>query len=141
VKLYQDDGLVAVHVRQAPGRYAPRHATDPAAPSASQERFIVNLLGRCERVGEALRTWADDALDERGVRAIRLIQGVLRLTREHPRERLVAVAEIATTNRIFRYRDIKRLAEHAASRAAPRQLTVTDEVIRSMDDYRLEDDR
>jgi transposase len=140
VKLYHDNVLVTVHVRQEPGCYAPRHRSDPAAPSASQERFMANLLGRCERVGDALKRWADEALEERGVRAIRLIQGVLRLTREHPRERLLQVAEIATTNRLFRYRDIKRLAEHAAERTTPRQLTVTHDAIRSMDAYRLEDD-
>lgn len=89
-------------------------------------------------MGPELYEWAAQALEERGVRAIRLIQGVLGLTRKHPRERLCSVAEQATTHRLFRYRDLKRLAELAAERASTRRtLIATHPSIRSMDQYRL----
>jgi hypothetical protein len=103
VKLYHDDALVAVHVRLAPGRFARRDPRDPAVASSSQLHFMEKLLGRCGRVGDALKAWAEEAFDVRGVRAIRMVQGVLVLTREHPRERLNEAAAIAIRDRTFRY--------------------------------------
>jgi hypothetical protein len=138
VKLYHDEALLAVYLRAPQGRFVPRHPLDPAAPSVQQERFLAKLLGRCEHVGPALKSWADAALEERGVRAIRLIQGALSLTRSHPRERVLHVAAIALSSRVFRYRDLRRLAEHAAAQTPSRSLTVADEAIRTLDHYRLE---
>lgn len=50
------------------------------------------------------RDWAETALEERGVRALRLIQGVINLTRLHPKERVLAATRIAITHRLFRYK-------------------------------------
>jgi len=63
---------------------------------------VDRLVGQCERVGPALKQWADAALAARGVRAIRLIQRVLGLTRRHARERvLAAVADVT----LFHHRE------------------------------------
>jgi hypothetical protein len=92
VRIFTDDTLVAVHARVRDGLYAPR--AGEAEASSRQQAFVDRLVGQCERVGPALTQWADAALAARGVRAIRLIQGVLALTRKHPRERvLTAIAE------------------------------------------------
>jgi hypothetical protein len=105
--------------------------------STRQQAFVEQLLGQCERVGPALRHWADAAIAARGVRAIRLLQGVLRLTRTHPRERLLAAVEIARTHQQFRYQTIRRLIE--ATPAAPHPPLITDDpAIRPMTQYTLE---
>lgn len=96
------------------------------------------LLGQCERVGPALRQWADAALAERGVRAIRLIQGVLHLTRRFPRERLLAAVRTAQARQQFRYQTIRRLVEAAPPPARPVHRS-DDPTIRSMTQYALED--
>jgi hypothetical protein len=67
------------------------------------------FASRCEREGSPLREWAESALEERGVRALRLIQGVLGLTHLHPRERVLAAAQTPTVHRLFRYKDLQRL--------------------------------
>jgi len=96
------------------------------------------LVGQCERVGPALKQWADAALAARGVRAIRLIQGVLSLTRKHPRERvLVAIAE-AYARQHFRYQTIRQLVERTPARPTP-TLRSADPAIRPMTQYTLED--
>ena len=76
------------------------------------------------------------ALAARGVRAIRLIQGVLALTRRHPRV-LAAVTE-AHVHQHFRYQTIRRLVERTP--VPPRPTLVTDDpAIRPMTQYTLED--
>src|SRR5206468_6172652 len=95
VRVFHADTLAAVHRTVSPGTYAPQH-TDREA-STRQQGFVNRLLGQCEQVGPALKQWADAALAARGVRAIRLIQGVLGLTRRHPRERVLAAVTEAHT--------------------------------------------
>lgn len=136
VRVFHADTLAAVHRTVTPGTYAPQHHERDA--STRQDAFVQRLLGQCERVGPALRHWADAALAERGVRAIRLIQGVLQLTRRVPRERLLAAVETAHTQQQFRYRTIRRLTEVAPRRPAP-VLVATDPAIRPMTHYAMED--
>ena len=138
VRVYHDDALVASHLRVAPGHYAPEPGQKLV--TSSQRAFTLKLLGRCERVGAPLRAWADKAYEVRGVRALRLIQGVLSLTRKHTRESVLWAADKALERKLFRYRDFKRLVERGDT-VLPAQLPLLSEHpdIRSMDSYRLED--
>ena len=136
VRVFQVDTLVAVHARVAAGGFAPR--AGEAEASTRQQAFVDRLVGQCERVGPALKQWADAALAARGVRAIRLIQGVLGLTRRHPRERILAAVAEAYAHQHFRYQTIRRLVERTP--APPRPTLVTDDpAIRPMTQYTLED--
>ena len=78
--------------------------TRTPALTTRQQACVAQLLGRCERVGPPLHQSAEAALAERGVRAIRLIQGVLDLTRKYPREAMLRAATTALTHRLFRYK-------------------------------------
>ena len=127
--------LAAVHRTVTPGTYAPR--VGEAEASTRQQAFVARLLGQCERVGPALRAWAEAAFAERGVRAIRLTQGVLSLTRRFPRERLLAAVQSAHAHQQFRYRTIRRLVEAAPPPSRPTLRTV-DPAIRPMTQYTLE---
>ncbi|MEO6877922.1 MAG: IS21 family transposase [Gemmatimonadaceae bacterium] len=135
VRVFHHDTLAAVHAVVSPGTYARR--AGEADASTRQQAFVDQLLGQCDRVGPALRAWADAAFAARGVRAIRLLQGVLRLTRTHPRERLLAAVEVALTHQQFRYQTIRRLTD--ATPAVPRPVLVADDpAIRPMTQYTLE---
>jgi hypothetical protein len=136
VRVFQVDTLVVVHARVAAGVFAPR--AGEAEASTRQQAFVDRLVGQCERVGPAVKQWADAALAARGVRAIRLIQGVLGLTRRHPRERILAAVTEAYAHQHFRYQTIRRLVERTP--APPRPTLVTDDpTIRPMTQYTLED--
>ncbi|HUE84547.1 MAG TPA: IS21 family transposase [Vicinamibacterales bacterium] len=138
VRLFHQNRIVTVHRRIGPGQFAPRPGGSPHETTSTQRAFEAGLLARCARVGEALRRWAEDAVQERGVRAYRLIQGVLHLTRTHAREPLLQAATQATIHRLFRYKDVKRLTEQAAARRAPPRLRQEHDSIRAMTDYRLD---
>jgi len=138
VRLYHNDTQVAVYTRLRPGQFAIRPG-DPVSETSSQKAFTNKLLARCERVGAPLREWAEAALEERGVRAIRLIQGVLGLTRLHPRERVLAAAQTATTHRQFRYKTLQRLTQQYEAKAVSQPLLFEHPSIRPITDYRLED--
>jgi len=139
VRLYHQQIQVAVHTRVPAGQFAPRPGQSPTELLSSQRAFLERLLGRCERVGPDLRLWAEAAFQERGVRAFRLLQGAVDLTRKHPKEAVLRAARIAAENHLFRYRDLRRLASQSAGE--PRQRTLIDvhPSIRPLTQYRLED--
>jgi hypothetical protein len=64
---------------------------------------------------------------------------VLGLVRKHPREVVLAAAKTALTHRSFRYKDLRRLAETAATQPKQRSLLDVHESIRPMAEYRLEE--
>jgi transposase len=136
VRVFNSDMLVAVHARVREGVYAPR--AGEAEASTRQQAFVDRLVGQCERVGPALKEWADAALAARGVRAIRLIQGVLGLTRKHPRERVLGAIAEAHARQHFRYQTIRQLVERTPARPTP-TLRSADPAIRPMTQYTLED--
>ena len=136
VRVFQQDTLVAVHARVAAGLFAPR--AGEADASTRQQAYVDRLVGQCERVGPALKQWADAALAARGVRAIRLIQGVLGLTRRHPRERVLTAITEAHARQHFRYQTIRQLVERTPTRPRP-TLATDDPAIRPMTQYTLED--
>jgi hypothetical protein len=136
VRVFQGDTLVMVHARVAAGVFAPR--AGDAEASTRQQAYVDRLVGRCARVGPALKDWADAALAARGVRAIRLIQGVLGLTRRHPRERVLAAVTEAHTHQHFRYQTVRQLVERTPV-PPTRALATDDPAIRPMTQYTLED--
>ena len=73
------------------------------------------------------------------MRALRLIQGALRLVCKYPKEAVLAVAQTATENRLFRYKDLRRLIEQRSSQQPPRRLCSENESIRPIAQYKLED--
>lgn len=137
VRIFRADTLVAVHRRVSPGVFAPR--AGEAEASTRQQAYVDRLVGQCERVGPALKQWADAALATRGVRAIRLIQGVLSLTRRHPRERVLAAVTEAHAHQHFRYQTIRQLVERTPAVPTPRRLATDDPAIRPMTQYTVED--
>ena len=139
VRVVHGDVQVAVHVRVSPGLFAPRPGQAPEELLSSQRGFLDRLLFRCERVGPDLRRWAEAAFEERGVRAFRLLQGVLQLTRTHSREHVLHAARVAVEHRLFRYKDLQRLASMAHGNPQQPRLIADHPAIRPMTAYRMED--
>jgi transposase len=137
VRIFHGEEMVGVHARVAAGTFAPRQG-ESTEPTSSQRACVARLLGRCSRVGRELHEWAEAAYVERGVRAFRLIQGALSLVRKHPKEVVLHAAKRALAHRLFRYKDLRRLAEQADSVPDQRSLLDVHDVIRPMNEYRLE---
>jgi hypothetical protein len=74
-------------------------------------------------------------MTEREVRAYRLLQGVVALTRRHPRERVDWACGVALERRCFRYQALRRIVEDAAARAPTASLLQRHELIRDLADY------
>jgi transposase len=139
VRVFHGETPLAVHARVRPGEWARRPGEQSQEPTSSQRAYVGKLIATCARVGPALKEWAEAAYVARGVRALRLIQGALHLVRKHPKEAVLHAAQKALANRLFRYKDLRRLSEQADSVTGQRSLLDVHEAIRPMNEYRLED--
>jgi transposase len=140
IRIYARGKCVAVHTRTLVGTFATREEHRPAHKPAREEAYVAGLLGKAEHIGPDALDWAKAACDERGVRAYRLLQGMLSLTRNHPRERVDWACRVALQRRLFRYKVLKRLAEQAeVSNPTPvPALVQRHELIRDLFEYAKE---
>jgi len=136
VRVYDGATLVAVHSRKEVATWSTRAEHRPAHKPARTEAYEQYLLQRCERIGSRALAWATEAVVQRDVRSYRLLQGVVALTRSHPRERVDWACGLALQSRSFRYRTVRRLVEQAVADAgAVVPLTQQHELIRPLESY------
>ncbi len=115
VRVYARGKCVAVHSRAPVGTFATRQEHRPDHKPAREEAYVAGLLAKAEHIGPDALNWAKAACEERGVRAYRLLQGMLSLTRSHPRERVDWACKLALERRLFRYKILRRIVEQAAT--------------------------
>ena len=138
VRIYHQGQEVRIHAKKPGfGQWTTCDDDRPAHKPARQEAYERNLLARAERIGEHALAWAKAAIVERDVRSYRLLQGMLSLTRKHPRERVDEACRTALRSRVFRYRSLRQLLEREAARTPvpERRLTQEHELIRPLSDY------
>jgi len=136
VRVYYQGECVGVYTRAPAGTFNTRDEHRPAHKPARQAAYEANLLSRAERIGSRALDWAKGAITDRGVRAYRLLQGMISLTRSHPRERVDWACGIALERGVFRYRPLRRLVEQAAARASSSPpLIQSHDVIRNLKEY------
>jgi hypothetical protein len=139
VRVYHKGECVSVYSRAPAGTFNTRDEHRPAHKPARQQAYQEHLLAKAEHIGSHALTWARGAVDERDVRAYRLLQGMISLTRKYPREQVDWACGIAWERRVFRYKPLQRLVERATSRK-PVQLPLiqTHEIIRDLAEYAKE---
>jgi transposase len=140
VRIYHEGRMVRLHVKQhRSGSWSTNPEDRPAHKPARQAAYQELLLNKARHIGPRALAWAEAAIEERDVRAYRLLQGVIGLTRSHPKERVDWGCGVALDSRAFRYRTVRRLVEQAAERTKPTQpvLTHEHELIRPLEQYAL----
>jgi transposase len=140
VRVYAQGKSVAVHSRAAAGAFVTRGEHRPAHKPAKQEAYQATLLAKAEHIGPRALAWAQAASEERGIRSYRLLQGMISLTRRHPREQVDWACGVALERRVFRYATLQRLLEQAVAQAPaqPRQLLQQHPLIRDLREYTQE---
>jgi hypothetical protein len=136
VRIYHQGQCVGVYTRAPAGTFNSHDEYRPAHKPARQKAYQEYLLDKAEHIGPWALSWAKAAIEERDVRAYRLLQGMISLTRKHPKERVDWACGVALDGRLFRHKHLRRLVEQAAKRA-PAQLPLiqTHEIIRELSEY------
>lgn len=139
VRVYYHGECVGVHNRAPAGTFTTLDEHRPDHKPARQQAYQANLLIKAEHIGDRALSWAKGAIEDRGVRAYRLLQGMISLTRKHPKERVDWACGIALERGVFRYRPLRRLVEQAAARTPIQPpLIQSHELIRDLSEYTKE---
>jgi hypothetical protein len=127
---------IALHCRQEPGKFSTLHEHLADEKISGVERGAAFLLGKVRCFGPYSLRWAEGAIEEHGVRGLRIVQGLLALSRKYETAAIEAACDTAWRSRAFRYRIVKRLLERQT--AAQQTLEFLDEhpYIRPLTEYR-----
>jgi transposase len=101
--------VIAVHVRQEPGRFK----TDPAHIHDHKRSLIERgaewILDRCRLLGQGAGTWAETLYQQRGPESLRVLQGLLALAEKYPAAQLDQACHLALTHGAWHLRDVRGL--------------------------------
>lgn len=127
---------IALHCRQEPGKFSTLHEHLASEKISSVERGAAFLLGKVRFFGPHSHRWAEAALQEHGIRGMRIVQGLIALGRKYDGAAIEAACDTAWRSRAFRYRIVKSLL--ARRTAAQQTMEFLDDhpVIRPLSEYR-----
>jgi len=138
VRVYAGGQCVAVHTRAIPGTFATQGDHRPEHKPARQEAYEAMLLAKAEHIGPRALAWARAATIVRGVRAYRLLQGMVSLTRSHPRERVDWACGVSLEREVFCYQTLRRLVDQAPLQSSLPCLIQEHPLIRDLREYAKE---
>ena len=101
--------VIAAHPRAEPGRFATAEAHLHAHKKSGIERGAQYWLARCRPIGPQTAAWAEAFFAQRGVYAVRALQGLVSLAKQHPAAALEQAALTARQRGVWRLRDLRRL--------------------------------
>jgi transposase len=110
---------IAVHVQHEPGRFSTHRQHLADEKISSVERGASWLLGRVRHIGPQATRWAEGLIQARGVEGLRVLQGLLSLTKRYAAAQLERACGIAHSYSAYRLRTLRQLIE----RDAPAQPT------------------
>ncbi len=101
--------IIAVHLRQEPGRFQ----ADPAHIHSHKRTLIERgadwMLDRCRLLGAGAGTWAETLYQQRGAECLRVLQGLLALAEKHPAPQIDQACQLALTHGAWRLREVREL--------------------------------
>jgi transposase len=126
---------IALHPRKEPGQFSTLPEHIHRQKRSDVELGAVALLSRARSVGEHTARWAEAVIQARGIEGVRVLVGLLALTKQHDAKAIERACEVAFSHGAWRLRTIRQLLK----RDAPKQETFNflDEhpIIRPLSDY------
>jgi len=123
---------IRVLARQKPGQFS--ESLGAQGLSHPVEQSAKYWQERAMRLGEHCGLWASRVLDERGPWAIRVLQGLVSMSQQHPVRAINEACRQALTLHRYRLRDIKTLVRYPAEQLQIEFLSAHP-LIRSMSEY------
>jgi transposase len=126
---------IAVHVQREPGRFSTQTEHIVTEKISGVERGAAWLLGQISRLGPHSRRWGENVIAERGVEGVRVLQGLLSLSRRHPVSALERACEVADSYGSYRLRTVRTLITRQAPLQEQFAFMQEHAVIRPLEEY------
>jgi transposase len=136
VRVFNDKmELIASHPRQQPGRFSTQGQHIASEKISGVERGVAWLLSRVRRIGPESLRWAEATIQARGVEGVRVIQGLLSLTRRHQAAAIERACETAHGYGEFRLRTVRALIDRQGASQGEFSFVDRHPIIRQLSDY------
>lgn len=125
---------LAIHARHEAGRFSTDAAHLSSRKISGVERGATELLRRARLIGAQTGRWAESMLKGRGIEGVRVLVGLLALSRKHLSSSIERACEQASGHGVYRLRELRALLQKPTEQ---KQLDFMEEhpVIRGMQDY------
>lgn len=126
---------IALHAQREPGRFSTESDHIAAEKISGVERGAAHLLEKAAWIGEETARWSQAMLVSRGIAGIRVLIGLLSLTRQHPPETIERACGTAATYQAYRLRTVRELLKRQAPRQRCFEFIEEHELIRPLSEY------
>ena len=93
------------------------------------------MLNKAKRIGRPAAEWGEAVIRARGIEGVRVLQGLLSLTKQHSCESIDRACEIALSYSSYRLRTIRTLLKRQAIQQPAFEFIDNHPLIRSLSDY------
>lgn len=126
---------LAVHVKREAGQFS-THASHLADEKiATVERGAEWLLRKARCIGPHSGQWAEAVIQQRGVAGLRVLQGLLTLTKKHSAKTIESACEIAISYGVYKLANVRRLIDRRAPKQEQLEFIEDHPIVRNMEVY------
>lgn len=126
---------ITLHARQEPGRFSTHEAHISSEKITGVERGAEWLLKKVRWVGPETARWAESMLAHRGIEGVRVLQGLLSLTKKHSSENLEAACSAAWRHQAYQLRTVRKLLDRRSTDQQVFEFLDDHPIIRPMSEY------
>jgi transposase len=128
---------IAIHPQREPGRFNTDAKHIAPEKRSGIERGAAPWLKSAHAIGAHAGQWAQAILQQRGVHGLRVVMGLVSLTKKHPAHAIEQACRAACSHGAYRLRDIRNLLKRSGPAEEQRMLPFADEhpVIRPLTEY------
>ena len=127
--------VICTHATQTNGKFStlPEHiASEKISPV---ERGTEWLLKKVSFVGPNTQNWSHGLVAARGIEAVRVLHGLLNLSKKYPSEVIERACETAHSYQAYRLQTIRKLIQHSAGKQGEFEFLDQHPIIRNLSDY------
>jgi len=125
---------IAIHARIEVGRFSTQRAHLDSRKISGVEMGADALIARAFKIGQKAGEWAKAMIGERGIEGVRVLLGLIALSRKHGSKEIDSACGLALSHGAFKLRSVRQLMER---RTEQEQLDFLSEhpLIRDLADY------
>lgn len=126
---------IALHTRHEPGRFSTQGRHIDVRKRSGVERGAAYHLNQASLIGPQTGRWAEQMTQQRGIEGVRVLMGLLSLSKRHPADVLERACGTALSHGAYRLRTIRALIQRQGDRQEPFEFIEEHPIIRSLSDY------
>jgi len=100
---------IAFHARHTPGQFSTQDRHIDSRKRSGIERGAVYHLNKASLIGPQTGRWAEQMIQSRGIEGIRVLMGLIHLSKRHPADAIERACETALGHGAYRLRTIREL--------------------------------